>query len=91
MQAPKPRCNTRHIDAVVNDPKVVEAEEALRMHVNAPSIVPERPSKTMTLPLPECQKPMSLTRVLPTVNRPSQLSTFFCKACQFVTAVKLEK
>jgi hypothetical protein len=80
------------IDSVINDPKVVQAGEVLRLLVNAPSVVPEAPSDTTTPILcPECQKPMSPTRVLLAANAPSRIGTFFCKACQFVTSVKLDE
>ena len=80
------------IDMVVNDPKVVQADEALRTLVDAPSVVPEALSNITTPVLcPECQKPMSLTRVVSAANAPSRLGTFYCKACQFVMTVKLDR
>lgn len=36
-------------DSVINDPSVVQAEEALRTLVDAPSVFPEGPSNTIVL------------------------------------------
>jgi len=38
----------------------------------------------------ECQHPMTLTRVFAEPNTREQLGTFYCRACQFVTAARLE-
>ena len=53
-------------------------------------IPPESPSNTIIAPVlcPECQSPMRLIGVPPAIDVPAQIGTFFCKSCQFVTAVK---
>jgi len=61
------------IDSVINDPSVVQAEDALRTLVEAPSVVPEGPSNTIVL-CPECQKAMSPTRILLAANAPSRIA-----------------
>jgi hypothetical protein len=78
------------IESVINDPKVVRAEQALHPLLDAPSVVPDGPGHA-TIRCPECQNPMALTHVLPAIDSPSPVGTFFCKACQFATTVKLDE
>jgi len=82
------------IEQVITDPKVVEAEQALQPLVDAPSVVPDgsvHATGHATIRCPECQNPMVLTRVLPAIDSASPVGTFFCKACQFATTVKLDR
>jgi len=55
-------------------------------------ILSESPTNTIIASVlcSECQSPTSLIRIMPAIDAPAQIRTFFCKSCHFVTAVKFE-